>query len=112
MWKNDPLLPVTVTDQIRLWERERNRVVADAGSLYTDFTSQADFELVRNYAKESGVMLWQDEDARKFFVTTEGCVASGTPLACVLIVSLQGRSDSRFHQTQTCIDCTQYCSIA
>jgi transcription initiation factor TFIIH subunit 4 len=72
MWKNDPLLPVTVTDQIRLWEREKNRVASEEGSLYTDFTSLADFELVRNYAKESGVLLWQNEETRKFFVTSDG----------------------------------------
>ena len=73
MSKHDPLLPVTVTDQIRLWEREKNRIQADNGSLYTDFSSYADFELVRDYAKQSGVLLWQSEDERpRFFVTTEG----------------------------------------
>lgn len=28
----DPLLPVTVTDQIRLWEREKNRVQTEQGA--------------------------------------------------------------------------------
>ncbi|KDN50836.1 RNA polymerase II transcription factor B subunit 2 [Tilletiaria anomala UBC 951] len=72
MWKSDTLLPVTCTDQIRLWEREKNRVAAQQGSLYTDFTSYADFELVRNYARESGVLLWESEETRRFFVSAEG----------------------------------------
>ncbi len=72
MYKNDPLLPVTVTDQIRLWEREKHRVLAEQGCLYTDFTSLADYELVRNYARESGVLLWSNDDIRLFFVTSDG----------------------------------------
>lgn len=47
MHRNDPLLPVTVSDQIRLWEREKNRVQQNLGSLFTDFTSQFDFSTLR-----------------------------------------------------------------
>jgi transcription initiation factor TFIIH subunit 4 len=32
MRKNKPLLPVTVQDQIRLWELERNRIKAQDGT--------------------------------------------------------------------------------
>ncbi|KAJ7138022.1 hypothetical protein C8R44DRAFT_340385 [Mycena epipterygia] len=52
MRKNNPLLPVTVQDQIRLWELEKNRLKSQEGYLYTAFTSPADYELVLNYAKQ------------------------------------------------------------
>ncbi|SJX62343.1 probable TFB2-TFIIH subunit (transcription/repair factor) [Sporisorium reilianum f. sp. reilianum] len=72
MHRNDPLLPVTVSDQIRLWEREKNRVQQNLGSLFTDFTSQFDFEEVRNYANQLGVLVWEDEGKRRFFVDEAG----------------------------------------
>ncbi|KAN0064539.1 RNA polymerase II transcription factor B 52 kDa subunit [Thecaphora frezii] len=72
MYRNDPLLPVTVSDQIRLWEREKNRVEQHLGSLFTEFSSQYDFEQVRDYAQQMGVLLWQDEAKRRFFVAEEG----------------------------------------
>ncbi|GLB36471.1 hypothetical protein LshimejAT787_0307590 [Lyophyllum shimeji] len=67
MRKNNPLLPVTVQDQIRLWELERNRLKSAEGYLYTSFTSQADYELVLNYAKELDVVLWENKAKRCFF---------------------------------------------
>ncbi|KAF5377485.1 hypothetical protein D9615_005117 [Tricholomella constricta] len=72
MRKNNPLLPVTVQDQIRLWELERNRLKSAEGYLYTSFTSQADYELVLNYAKELGVVLWESQAKRCFFGSLEG----------------------------------------
>ncbi|KAG5654027.1 hypothetical protein H0H81_008042 [Sphagnurus paluster] len=68
----NPLLPVTVQDQIRLWELERNRLKSADGYLYTSFTSQADYELVLNYARELGVVLWESPAKRCFFGTQEG----------------------------------------
>jgi len=72
MRKNNPLLPVTVQDQIRLWELERNRLKSAEGYLYTSFTSQADYELVLNYAKELDVVLWENKAKRCFFGSVEG----------------------------------------
>lgn len=43
-------IPPTVMDQIRLWEIERDRFVFKDGVLYSQFLSQSDFELLRNYA--------------------------------------------------------------
>ena len=40
MYKNEPLLPITVSDQIRLWEREQNRVTAVTGTLRTHTNSR------------------------------------------------------------------------
>ncbi|KAE8213785.1 hypothetical protein CF327_g2735 [Tilletia walkeri] len=72
MYKNNPLLPVTVTDQIRLWEREKNRVTFEQGSLWTDFTAEADFTMVRDYAKSLQQLLWEDPDNLRLFVGPEG----------------------------------------
>ncbi|KDR78688.1 hypothetical protein GALMADRAFT_244190 [Galerina marginata CBS 339.88] len=72
MRKNSPLLPVTVQDQIRLWELERNRLKSHEGYLYTAFASQADYEFVLNYAKELEVVLWESPAKRCFFGSLEG----------------------------------------
>ncbi|KAF9053804.1 transcription factor Tfb2 [Hymenopellis radicata] len=72
MRKNNPLLPVTVQDQIRLWELEKNRLKSEDGFLYNDFTSLADYELVLNYAKDLGVVLWENAAKRAFFATIDG----------------------------------------
>ncbi|WFD42984.1 DNA-dependent ATPase protein rad54 [Malassezia psittaci] len=72
MHKNNPLLPATVSDQIRLWEREKNRVTTCPGNLYSEFTSIQDYEQVRNYAQSLGVLQWHSEPRRMLFVTAEG----------------------------------------
>ncbi|KAF6759831.1 transcription factor Tfb2-domain-containing protein [Ephemerocybe angulata] len=72
MRKNNPMLPVTVQDQIRLWELEKNRLKSQEGYLYTAFASQADYELVLNYAKELDVVLWENAAKRCFFGSAEG----------------------------------------
>ena len=48
-----PIIPPTVSDQIRLWELERDRFKFSEGVLYNQFLSQTDFELLRDYAKVS-----------------------------------------------------------
>ena len=72
MLTKDPLLPITVTDQIRLWERQRNRVATSLGNLYTDFTSVQDYEQVCDYAQNLGVLQWHSSERRMLFVTSEG----------------------------------------
>ncbi|KAJ7220293.1 transcription factor Tfb2 [Mycena pura] len=72
MRKNNPLLPVTVQDQIRLWELERNRLKSHEGFLYTAFASPADYQLVLNYAKQLDVVVWESGAKRCFFATAEG----------------------------------------
>ena len=51
-----PVIPPTITDQIRLWELERDRFKFNDGVLYSQFLSQGDFELLRDYARV-GAML-------------------------------------------------------
>ncbi|KAH7911692.1 transcription factor Tfb2-domain-containing protein [Hygrophoropsis aurantiaca] len=72
MRKNNPLLPVTVQDQIRLWELERNRLKSAEGYLYKDFASQADYMYVLEYAKQLDVVLWENGAKRCFFGSLEG----------------------------------------
>jgi len=72
MRKNKPLLPVTVQDQIRLWELERNRLKSQEGYLYKDFASQADYEFVLNYAKQLDVVIWESDLKRCFFASLDG----------------------------------------
>lgn len=47
------IVPPTIMDQIRLWEIERDRFIFQEGVLYSQFLSQYDFELLRNYARVS-----------------------------------------------------------
>ena len=47
-------MPPTVSDQIRLWEQERDKFKFTEGVLYNQFLSQADYEMVRNYAEQTG----------------------------------------------------------
>lgn len=59
-----PILPPTVVDQIHLWEQERNRFTFSEGVLYSQFMSQNDFETLRDYAQDLGVLVWQNERKR------------------------------------------------
>merc|ERR1711939_1078148 len=62
MRKQASLLPSTVVDQIRLWERERNRIKTAEGYLWDQFTSTEDFEVV----------VWANVDKRLLFVALDG----------------------------------------
>ncbi|ORX75420.1 RNA polymerase II transcription factor B subunit 2 [Basidiobolus meristosporus CBS 931.73] len=72
MRKQVPLLPVTVVDQIRLWEMERNRVAGTNGYLYQQFVRQQDYDVVYRYANEIGVVLWANSRKRLMAVTSDG----------------------------------------
>ncbi|XP_008330026.1 general transcription factor IIH subunit 4 [Cynoglossus semilaevis] len=70
--KQTPVLPPTVTDQIRLWELERDRLQFTEGVLYNQFLSQADFEVLRDRAQGLGCLVWQDVAHRVLVVTPQG----------------------------------------
>ncbi|XP_015682996.1 general transcription factor IIH subunit 4-like [Protobothrops mucrosquamatus] len=72
MLKQTPVLPPTITDQIRLWELERDRLRFSEGVLYNQFLSQVDFELLRNHAKELGVLVFENPAKRLMVVTPAG----------------------------------------
>ena len=63
------LIPPTVVDQIYLWEQERDRFSFTEGVLYNQFLSQADFELVKNYAESLDVCVWFNDRNRTVIVT-------------------------------------------
>ena len=58
--------------QIMLWEGERNRFTFTDGVLYNQFLSVADFETVRSYADQLGVLVWANPQKRTVVVTKEG----------------------------------------
>ncbi|CAB4384365.1 unnamed protein product [Rhizophagus irregularis] len=72
MKKQTPLLPPTVVDQIRLWEMERNRLVATECHLYKEFRNQGDYEMVLRHATNLGFVIWSNAKKRMFSVTEEG----------------------------------------
>ncbi|XP_043940298.1 general transcription factor IIH subunit 4 [Protopterus annectens] len=72
MLKQTPVLPPTITDQVRLWELERDRLRFTEGVLYNQFLSQVDFELLRNYARDLGVLVWENAPKRLMVVTPAG----------------------------------------
>ncbi|CAH1155068.1 unnamed protein product [Phaedon cochleariae] len=61
-------LPPTVVDQIKLWELERNRLVYSEGVLYSQFLSQADFNVLKEYAKSIGCLIWDNNDRRTLVI--------------------------------------------
>nr|CAG4635405.1 EOG090X04KD [Artemia franciscana] len=70
--RDDPAINPVVADQIRLWELERERLTSQEGVLYNQFLSAPDFELLRNYAKQINVLVWESEPRRTIIVTKEG----------------------------------------
>lgn len=67
--KNNPILPPTVVDQIRLWQIEGERMKTTNGYLLKDFVSTSEYEAVAKYAGELGVLVWRNDTKRCFFVT-------------------------------------------
>ncbi|CAF0788494.1 unnamed protein product [Adineta ricciae] len=70
--ENKPLIPTTISDQIRLWEMERDRIVDQEGMLYNQFNSANDFELIEKYAKDLNVLLWSSAQKRCVVVSKAG----------------------------------------
>ncbi|KAI8367654.1 RNA polymerase II transcription factor B subunit 2 [Radiomyces spectabilis] len=72
MRKKTPILPLTVVDQIRLWEMERNRLKATPAYLYHEFNVQADFDAAEKHARDLGVLLWSNQKKRTMVITQGG----------------------------------------
>lgn len=66
------VLPVTLVDQLQLWEGERRRVVQQRGQFYSDFDSDADYNLVLGFARRSNALLYENAERRVLVVTPEG----------------------------------------
>ncbi|CAI4221128.1 unnamed protein product [Auanema sp. JU1783] len=65
-------LPITVADQIRLWEDERKRLVFTDATIYSVFDSEEEFVGVRDFAANQDVLLWADSTQKLVIVTDEG----------------------------------------
>ncbi|KAJ3689275.1 hypothetical protein LUZ61_018439 [Rhynchospora tenuis] len=66
-----PTVPENVTDQIRLWEADRNRVEMTPSHLYEDFPSKDLFEACCDFARDYGCLLWQDTKKMRLIVKGE-----------------------------------------
>ncbi|KAJ2376725.1 RNA polymerase II transcription factor B 52 kDa subunit [Coemansia sp. RSA 2607] len=72
MQGSTPVLPITVTDQIRLWEKEKNSLHPSDAYLYRDFNGRQTFDRVVRYAQELGVILWASTDRLMLVVSRQG----------------------------------------
>ncbi|KAK1284315.1 hypothetical protein QJS10_CPB21g00535 [Acorus calamus] len=66
-----PAVPENVTDQIRLWENDRNRVEMTLAHVYEDFPSKEVFEATCDFARDMGGLLWEDTDKKRLVVWGE-----------------------------------------
>ncbi|KRZ71774.1 Rap guanine nucleotide exchange factor [Trichinella papuae] len=92
MQKQTPAIPSTVTDQLKLWEMERDRFKFDPGVMYSNFFSDTDYITVRDYAKDLGVLLCEHEANRALVVSADGHEQSNQFLTLFT-------SDSKKHTT-------------
>jgi transcription initiation factor TFIIH subunit 4 len=76
MRKNNPILPPTVVDQIRLWQIEGERMKSTPGFLFKEFATMASYEGCCKYAEEVGVLVWKNDNKRMFFVTRHEQIAA------------------------------------
>ncbi|KHJ77881.1 hypothetical protein OESDEN_22499, partial [Oesophagostomum dentatum] len=65
-------LPVTVADQIRLWEDERKRLTFTEATLYSAFEGDSEFAGVRDFSLREGILLWADSEKKLVIVSDEG----------------------------------------
>ncbi|ULT93233.1 hypothetical protein L3Y34_003016 [Caenorhabditis briggsae] len=65
-------LPITVADQIRLWEDERRRMDLKDAYIYSHFESDDEYHGVVRYAQERGILLWANPQQKLVIVNEEG----------------------------------------
>ncbi|XP_059435711.1 general transcription and DNA repair factor IIH subunit TFB2-like [Corylus avellana] len=66
-----PSIPENVTDQIRLWESDLNRVEMTPAHYYDEFPSRDVFEAACDYAREWNGLLWEDSKTMRLVVKAE-----------------------------------------
>ncbi|XP_065879040.1 general transcription and DNA repair factor IIH subunit TFB2 [Euphorbia lathyris] len=66
-----PSVPENVTDQIRLWESDLNRVESTPAHLYDEFPSRDVYEAACDFAREWGGLLWEDSKKMRIVVKAE-----------------------------------------
>ncbi|KAF2200924.1 RNA polymerase II transcription factor B subunit 2 [Delitschia confertaspora ATCC 74209] len=68
MQKNNPVLPPTVMDQIRLWEYEGERIQTTDGYLMKDFRDEIEYNEIRAYTESLGILVWRNDHKRFLFL--------------------------------------------
>ncbi|XP_057462157.1 general transcription and DNA repair factor IIH subunit TFB2-like isoform X2 [Actinidia eriantha] len=66
-----PSVPENVTDQIRLWESDMNRVEMAPAYYYDEFPSREVFEAACDYARQYGGLQWDDSKRMRLVVKAE-----------------------------------------
>ncbi|XP_062096684.1 general transcription and DNA repair factor IIH subunit TFB2 isoform X2 [Humulus lupulus] len=66
-----PSVPENVTDQIRLWEADLNRIEATPAYHYDEFPSREVFEAACDFAREWNGLLWEDSKKMRLVVKAE-----------------------------------------
>ncbi|KAH6647330.1 transcription factor Tfb2-domain-containing protein [Truncatella angustata] len=64
-----PLLPPVIIDQIRLWQLDTERMQATPGFLFMEFDSVKEYDGVRRFAEDIGVLKWADDKKGMFFAS-------------------------------------------
>ena len=64
-------VPDNVTDQIILWEMERNRLQEKRGVLYEQFKDAEEFEKVVQFTLNEQIHVWSNQETQKLFVLEE-----------------------------------------
>ena len=62
------IIPATILDQIHLWQLERDRMTTTNGFLLKDFATKSEYDDVRRYTDEIGVLVWKDDKKQLCFV--------------------------------------------
>ncbi|VDK67193.1 unnamed protein product [Onchocerca ochengi] len=65
-------LPITVADQIRLWEDERRRLEFCSAAVYSSFESENEYLALKEYVNSQAILLWCDDVQRLIVITEEG----------------------------------------
>lgn len=65
-------IPSNVSDEIRLWEAEQDRVKTEPGSLLTDFTTAENYNRVLEYANDIGAVIWKNTSKGQLVVSADG----------------------------------------
>ncbi|XP_015888991.1 general transcription and DNA repair factor IIH subunit TFB2 [Ziziphus jujuba] len=66
-----PSVPENVTDQIRLWESDLNRIEMTPAHHYDEFPSKEVFEAACDFAREWNGLLWEDSKKKRLVVKAE-----------------------------------------
>uniref|UniRef100_A0A0N5C2B2 General transcription factor IIH subunit 4 n=1 Tax=Strongyloides papillosus TaxID=174720 RepID=A0A0N5C2B2_STREA len=72
--KNGPIfcVPITISDQITLWEQERQRIETETAIFMEHFDSETQFRALLNFAKEHDLLLWCNESTKEIIAKESG----------------------------------------